>query len=588
MGGIFNYPDSGAGNYLVAAFGAASVIADMNGDGVNDVVKQTGLNPPQHVAVIYNNNPPTIPPLPNYQFNQYRIVTAQSPYFVSTGDLNNDGRLDLVITDDNADHYHLNQGNAGDGTANFSSAVFAFQSGGDDGFGSQSAVVDLNNDGFRDVVISDVDVDGFGCSRRMHIYRNLGDVPNVTLREDSPSIIPTGMLTGTHNVAPIDLNGDGWNDLVIGRCSSTEVWMNLGIKITATPPTYVNPSTGTALTAQITKSPAASIVAGSARLYVSVNGAAFAPITLTPLGGDQYSATLPAGPCGDTLRYYVSVQATLGGAIGTYTLPQGAPTAVYSSIRATGQTTVLDEAFEGSVATWSVVNDPGYVSGAWEAVDPIGTINSGAQAAPEDDNTPSPGVKAFVTQNGVVGGAAGNSDIDGGPTHLTSPTLDATTGQNLISYAYWFYTSQTSPGDTLTVAVSNNNGSTWTTARTYSNTSGGWVRDSFRISDFVAQTNQVRVRFSAVDAGTGTIAEAGVDDFRIERILCAPPCPADINGSSSVDVNDLLTVITTWGTCPGCPPTHCAGDIAPAPAGDCQIDVNDLLLVITTWGACPG
>ena len=68
------------------------------------------------------------------------------------------------------------------------------------------------------------------------------------------------------------------------------------------------------------------------------------------------------------------------------------------------------------------------------------------------------------------------------------------------------------------------------------------------------------------------------------------PCPSDIaGGDGQVDVNDLLAVITTWGSCPGCPPAHCAADIAPLgpPQGDCQIDVNDLLAVITTWGACP-
>jgi hypothetical protein len=67
------------------------------------------------------------------------------------------------------------------------------------------------------------------------------------------------------------------------------------------------------------------------------------------------------------------------------------------------------------------------------------------------------------------------------------------------------------------------------------------------------------------------------------------PCPADIDGNSNVNVNDLLSVISTWGQCPGCPPAHCPGDIAPIgpPQGDCQIDVNDLLSVITSWGWCP-
>ena len=68
-----------------------------------------------------------------------------------------------------------------------------------------------------------------------------------------------------------------------------------------------------------------------------------------------------------------------------------------------------------------------------------------------------------------------------------------------------------------------------------------------------------------------------------------PACAADINGNSSVDVGDLLGVITTWGPCTNCPPnTNCAADIAPfITDGDCVIDVSDLLAVITAWGPCP-
>ncbi len=66
-----------------------------------------------------------------------------------------------------------------------------------------------------------------------------------------------------------------------------------------------------------------------------------------------------------------------------------------------------------------------------------------------------------------------------------------------------------------------------------------------------------------------------------------PPCPVDISGNGSVDVADLLAVITAWGACPGCPATVCHPDVAPPPSGNCAVDVADLLLVITSWGPCP-
>src|SRR5690606_15808016 len=94
--GNYNYGGFvGVQSQLFSAFGAASVIADMNGNDLLDIVKQTALNPPQHVAVHYNN--PSNPG--DFTHNwAYQVAYSQAPYFVSAGDLNNDGMLDLVFT----------------------------------------------------------------------------------------------------------------------------------------------------------------------------------------------------------------------------------------------------------------------------------------------------------------------------------------------------------------------------------------------------------------------------------------------------------------------------------------------------------
>ena len=59
--------------------------------------------------------------------------------------------------------------------------------------------------------------------------------------------------------------------------------------------------------------------------------------------------------------------------------------------------------------------------------------------------------------------------------------------------------------------------------------------------------------------------------------------PGDATGDDNVDVNDLLTVIATWGPCTA-EHAPCPGDLAPPDGGDEQVDVNDLLAVITNWG----
>jgi hypothetical protein len=62
-----------------------------------------------------------------------------------------------------------------------------------------------------------------------------------------------------------------------------------------------------------------------------------------------------------------------------------------------------------------------------------------------------------------------------------------------------------------------------------------------------------------------------------ESRFCAP-CPADVNGDSSININDLLEVIASWGT---------VGGGNPADVNDDGIvNIADLLGVISAWGLC--
>jgi hypothetical protein len=402
----------------------------MNGDGFLDIIKQTSLNAPLYVGVAYND------PDSEGFFDTYEVVNNQAPYFISVGDLNNDNQLDIVITDDGADRYLLNQGNDLDGMADFVSFTYSFDEAGDDGFGGNNLIADLNNDGWNDVLIADVDVDIGGCGRRMHVYRNLGGMPggNVTLQEQTsgtgcdtasgnpPSCIvagvPSDRLEGVHDVAVFDIDGDGWRDMVVGRCGSTEVYMNqpptgLAFAYPQGLPFFVDAGQPFAFQVQVSEIGGTQHLSGSGKLLVSINGSGFAEIAMTDLGSGLYEATLPAAPaCTDELRFYVTADAVGGG---TFLDPQSAPAETYQAVAAAGTEVVFEDGFERGVSGWSVINDASLLAGQWEAVVPVGSATGGGeQAAPDEDGEGAiDKVMAFVTQNGAVGGNAGDADVDG-------------------------------------------------------------------------------------------------------------------------------------------------------------------------------
>ncbi|MCH8343881.1 MAG: VCBS repeat-containing protein [Planctomycetes bacterium] len=203
--------------FVESSLGYACAIVDMNADGFNDIVKNTHHGP-MDLAIAYND------PSNEGFFRVIDLVYNCCPSYVSVGDLNNDGKLDLVAPADAQDHYFLNQGNGPDGLPDWISFPFPESS---NGFDHNTVIADLDNDGFNDVLIADVDLDLPSCAQRLDIHHNLGLRPNLSFQEDVGNL-PTdarGPLRGTHDVAVFDLNGDGRLDLVIGTCSGTTIWI---------------------------------------------------------------------------------------------------------------------------------------------------------------------------------------------------------------------------------------------------------------------------------------------------------------------------------------------------------------------------
>jgi serine protease AprX len=225
---------------------------------------------------------------------------------------------------------------------------------------------------------------------------------------------------------------------------------------------------------------------------------------------------------------------------------------------------VIEDDFETDQG-WTVENIS-LADGAWERDVPIG---GGVRGDPPTDYDGSG--QCYLTAN-----REGNSDVDGGPTRLISPLLDLyDTTDPMLGYARW-WTNDDHDADVLEVEISNDDGSTWVLIESVPDTVG-WVERTIRISDFLAPTSQVKVRFSARDFPNNSIDEGGVDFFRVTSFDLGST--GDFDFDEDVDLEDFAAFARCYGN-PADGPCG-AGNMA----GGETIDLDDYAMF---YGAMTG
>jgi hypothetical protein len=216
--------------------------------------------------------------------------------------------------------------------------------------------------------------------------------------------------------------------------------------------------------------------------------------------------------CGESVQWYVSVRDTNGNLT---TFPREGQAAPRTTVIGTALEFVSEDTFEVNNG-WTVANTS-LTAGAWERADPNGSVLDGRQANPENDST-DPGAQCFFTGQAAAGAAVGTADVDGGPTQLTSPVLNMSTGNHTIEYRRWFFNDD--GDDRMTVELSNNGGSSWVPVEVVAptSTSNSWVLVKISVANYLTPTANMMIRFGASDNPNNSITEAAVDDVVIRRV----------------------------------------------------------------------
>ena len=317
---------------------------------------------------------------------------------------------------------------------------------------------------------------------------------------------------------------------------------------------------------------AVSIVAGAeppndstATLHHRGDFGAFDETPLVDLGG-AFTATLPTFTCLQSPEYYISVESTSGVEV---VYPSGAPGELLTSVVASDVAIAFDDNGE---------TDPGWTTsgsasdGQWDRGIPA---NGGRGDPPADADGSG---QCWLTDN-----VAGNSDVDNGNVILTSPILETPGDGWNLSYWRWFSNDfGAAPSeDIFVVEWSAVGSSVWSLLEQVGplGASGGWVLAEFDLdASGLEGVESFQLRFTAEDAGSGSIVEAAIDGVQILKIDCVDedPCLGDVNGSGAVDVDDILQVLSAFGT------NDPSGDVN----GDGVVDVDDILGVVGAFGPC--
>ena len=177
----------------------AVVAGDLNGDGKPDLVVPNVFD--NYVSVLLGNGDGT------FQSEKY-VATGTRPYSVAIGDLNGDGKPDLLVTNSFDANVGVLLGN-GDGTF-ASMQTFAV------GTRPHSAVIgDVNGDGKADLLVANY------FSSTVSVLLGNGDGTFQNQQTYGTFAYPTSITLG-------DLNADGKPDLVLANVGSNNVSLFLG------------------------------------------------------------------------------------------------------------------------------------------------------------------------------------------------------------------------------------------------------------------------------------------------------------------------------------------------------------------------
>jgi hypothetical protein len=264
-------------------WGAATAWGDINGDGVADLAvgapgedDTTGHKDRGAVTILYG---------PKFDADadtmalgdDYNPNSAKFGSTVAVGDFNADGKADVFTASTGTGGNWAARFNDGHEVAGDITTVTGALAHAD------ATTGDFNRDGYADVALNYRDASGVGKVAWFKGSRSLGLTKVSTLS-----------VKGGRSVAAGDVNGDGWDDIVIGQPYASESGGNSGGQVTM----LLGTSTGFTTTGMKTVTQSTSGVEGASE----ANDAFGSSVSVGDFNGDGFADVLTGAPDEDITR----------------------------------------------------------------------------------------------------------------------------------------------------------------------------------------------------------------------------------------------------------------------------------------------
>ena len=335
-------------------------------------------------------------------------------------------------------------------------------------------------------------------------------------------------------------------------------------------PDTLSPFGGTTVRIETAGICSGTAAAGTGMLHYD-DGSGLVSVPMNSVSDNVYDAVFGTVECGQDVSWYVTAETTGGTTVFN---PSGAPTNPYTAIATAGLKLTFSDDFEADLG-WTATNS-GAADGDWERGVPIDDPGWDYDPASDADGSG----QCWLTDN-----TPGDSDVDGGGfVYLTSPPLDMSTPNLMLSYDYFVRLTNPTGSDGMWAQITSDvDAPTWFILTFHLNDGGlDWHHQSFTPAQLAATgvtlTANTTVRFTGNDFNVDTVVELGIDAFQINELTCSA-IPGDLDGDGIVGINDFLLLLAAWGPCPDpCPPS-CAADLD----GDCSVGVTDFLMLLASW-----